>query len=786
MNKMTNRNTKKTIECIKPSLSAPDSIKEGGEQSMTEQDSNPEAGRPPAPDRPVSRRKLLASLGIAGAAAVLGTSIVAVNGERHTGGVSGTKGCGVTTIAGLRAMTVPDPGSVYYVTDPGQEGHFIHDPYDAVSKDDKGTILVSSSGVRFKRIMETEYTNVKWFGAKGDGITDDFAAIQDAIDAVSAKGGGTVFFPKGTYIVSPYLSKWIKLKDNVNLLGEGSNSTIKVKDGAGDYFAIFYGSNTVPLRNVRISNLKFDQNPQNNVTCHIDLDRKDTSYFYQFCIISYRYENIVIDNVQFDPTCGVNSVSLNSDAGTMAAITNCYFNFVMAKGNGSYDNSAIYLNGRNHLVTNCVFHAAPGQKARGAIETHMGQSVVSNNVMDGYYTGVNVQAGSGSDDRCDMTIAGNTISNANQGIQIGPYGAHPVRNVTVSGNTISLANTMHKRALTTGIASAGWTTDKSFFENITVSGNTISFQEEFALRPEMQALAYGIGFTHNSDLTNIVISNNIIKNAPITGIQVGSFQKIGVVSNVQITGNVIVNPGHYPTPVESYRSGIILRSAVVGARISGNMITDTYDAAKGMYSIRLSDADGTFTGVEVTNNLIQAKQGGLWLMLSPSVATDAARNSVQVTAVFPPVSGTYIKGDIVWFASEAVTDGKTPAGYKVIETGTAGRLTGVQATGEAGTSAVTVNDSSQLSLEQWIRIAAGNQVRKIVRIAGNEIRLHSPLTTGISAPSQVSYAAPAWKPIGRIGSLGPMDDTHGAALSEIEEEMNRLKEALRDYGILSR
>jgi hypothetical protein len=48
---------------------------------------------------------------------------------------------------------------------------------------------------------------VEWFGAKGDGVTDDTAAIQRAIDAASAAGGGTVvfkvarYFTTGTFIV---------------------------------------------------------------------------------------------------------------------------------------------------------------------------------------------------------------------------------------------------------------------------------------------------------------------------------------------------------------------------------------------------------------------------------------------------------------------------------------------------------------------------------------------------------------------------------------------------------
>ncbi|MEF3303644.1 glycosyl hydrolase family 28-related protein [Paenibacillus sp. GYB003] len=764
------------------------------EQRKTEK--NEEAAET-TPAGMISRRKMIASLGLAGAAAI-GTSLGIAYGQDTgvvTGAVYGKKTkpkelmetdfCVASTIAGLRAETSPEASFVYYVADRGHEGFFTYDPADTTTADNLGTVLVSASGARFKRIVDTEFISVKWFGAKGDGVTDDFKAIQDAINAVFAMGGGTVFFPKGTYIVSPYLNKWITLRNNVNLQGEGISSVIKVKDNAGDYFTIFYGSSGAPLKNVRISKLRFDQNPQNNQTCYIDLDRKDTVYFYQFCIISYRYENVFIDNVQFDPTCGVNSVSLNSDTGKLASITDCYFNFVMARGNGTYDNSAIYLNGRNHTVSNCFFYAAPGQKARGAIETHLGQSVISNNVVDGYYTGVNLQAGNSADGRCDMTVTNNTISNANQGIQIGPYNANPVKNVTVAGNTITLTNKVHKRNLTTGISSAAWSNVKTQFENITVANNTIVFQEEFDFRTELQSNAYGIGFTHDSDLSNVVITGNVIKNAPITGIFIGSFRNIGVVSNVQITDNVIVNAGHYPTPAESYRAGILVRSTVNGAQIAGNLISDTYDACRGLYSIRASDTDGTFTDVTVDDNVIRTKQGGLWLFLGQSVATDPLRKFVKFAAAYPPASGTFNQGDTVWITSANVTDGKTPAGFKVVSTGTAGTLSGVTGTGTAGKTALTVNDASSLRSDQWIRIATGDQVRRIVRISGNEVRLNAALTVDVPSPSAIGYVSPVLKPFGRIGDLGAIADTSSATLSELEAEVNKLKQAMRQFGIFS-
>jgi hypothetical protein len=81
------------------------------------------------------------------------------------------------------------------------------------------------------------WVNVKTdYGAKGDGITDDTEAIRRALTTPQYRftSGQTLFFPKGTYLVSDSMKYLSGYYDGyITLQGEGIDRTIiKLKDNS--------------------------------------------------------------------------------------------------------------------------------------------------------------------------------------------------------------------------------------------------------------------------------------------------------------------------------------------------------------------------------------------------------------------------------------------------------------------------------------------------------------------------------------------------------------------------
>jgi len=98
-----------------------------------------------------------------------------------------------------------------------------------------------------------ERVSVKQFGAKGDGVTDDTAAIQAALNYLNAKGGGSLHLPAGRYRkadTSPYLTMY----SNITISGDGDASDLFHDDRDSNPRMDLLVANNVS--NIRFENFK--------------------------------------------------------------------------------------------------------------------------------------------------------------------------------------------------------------------------------------------------------------------------------------------------------------------------------------------------------------------------------------------------------------------------------------------------------------------------------------------------------------------------------------------------
>jgi len=100
-------------------------------------------------------------------------------------------------------------------------------PSEYVSYTSTGTGAVKRTAkAKFQDVL-----SVKDFGAVGNGTTDDTAAIQAAINAAGAAGGGTVFIPPGSYRVGTLSI----ITNNITLTGASRHdSRLIYKDATGN------------------------------------------------------------------------------------------------------------------------------------------------------------------------------------------------------------------------------------------------------------------------------------------------------------------------------------------------------------------------------------------------------------------------------------------------------------------------------------------------------------------------------------------------------------------------
>lgn len=138
--------------------------------------------------------------------------------------------------------------------------------------------------------------NVKGFGAKGDGVTDDTQAIKDAL-AAAVVAKAPVYFPPGTYIISSSLtiSHW-----NTVIRGAGKDQTILKMTTDQDAIVLLRNGGASSLEYVELHDFSITTTVPNPTRYGLYMKYVNHGYFKGLKITGF------FVNYKIDANCWVN------------------------------------------------------------------------------------------------------------------------------------------------------------------------------------------------------------------------------------------------------------------------------------------------------------------------------------------------------------------------------------------------------------------------------------------------------------------------------------------------
>lgn len=302
--------------------------------------------------------------------------------------------------------------------------------------------------------------NVKTFGAKGDGRTDDTKSIQAAIDKASPLSVATIYFPAGIYNIASYhrTDKYLRnycilLHSNLHLEGDGEKSIIKVGDHLFDKpdtsanAHIFYGKQ---LQNVGFYGLMIDMNGKNNL---VPLGKLKNNA----AIFADGGENFSIRNIIIKNCSGRNMLNIETPGDNLHVEDCSFFNGGHYVGSdvsnkNQTDFSFIYSEWSHTVIKNNVIEQQNIDIAlenyTGGIEIHGDNSSVENNKITGCWPGMYLTSILSPLE--NVTVKNNTFSKCFSGVTF--YVNYPVKNVFIENNKINLTPARNsKKDLCAGI-----------------------------------------------------------------------------------------------------------------------------------------------------------------------------------------------------------------------------------------------------------------------------------------------------------------------------------------------
>jgi len=214
-------------------------------------------------------------------------------------------------------------GDVIHISDIDRGGVFI---YDDTATDNGGTVFG-------KCVRQYEgAVNVKWFGAKGNGIKNDYEAFASIVSTMP--NGGDIFVPEGVFFIGSTIDFYVLLPNsdswtNLNIIGEGASKSCLKSDFDGILLHLFNGSSISKVKLLGPS--EKGENYENSV----GLESNPTQGIIELCEIRNFYKGIVTKptgavitrNNIVKNNYGIYTESSNGYGGNLMKIKNNYIHY---------------------------------------------------------------------------------------------------------------------------------------------------------------------------------------------------------------------------------------------------------------------------------------------------------------------------------------------------------------------------------------------------------------------------------------------------------------------------
>jgi parallel beta-helix repeat protein len=359
----------------------------------------------------------------------------------------------------LAALSSVKNGDKAFVTDQRISGLFIYD--SAQSSINNGGTIIDGWIRQYDGII-----NIKWFGAVGNGITDDTEAIQAALDL-----GGTITGVKDeTYIIK-------RVDANVpNTVIDFTGSFIKSKDDNVGFMVRLKADNILAKGGTYIGNSaeksgeEYDHAViaiENADYCTIEGITATDLYGLGIKLYDTNYSNI-LNNTIIQP--GISGIFAEPATGTTMVGSVISGNHIetdeddFATGISISSNSASNSWSESFLIdNNYIVGSLTADKESNAllILVRGRKTTVSNNTTIGGRMGIS------NDNNEDGINKNNKISDFTQyGIELYGSVTGPIRNFLISGNDIKTSNTTEVY----GIIASGIALDDIKIEKNTIEG----------------------------------------------------------------------------------------------------------------------------------------------------------------------------------------------------------------------------------------------------------------------------------------------------------------------------